>query len=159
MQKKREWLSVRGKNRLQKLFRIMKLTFFLCVFFVGSLQAAVNAQHRLTMKLGEVKLEQLFDEIQKQTHKIVVYNNERVSSNSWVVANYDNTLLEEILDEALRGTGLSYKLMDDYIVLVPQTEKSKATPQQVEETTIKGTVVDENSSALRGVAVVVGGAA
>jgi len=91
----------------------MKLTFFLCVFFVGSLQAAVNAQHRLTMKLGEVKLEQLFDEIQKQTHKIVVYNNERVSSNSWVVANYDNTLLEEILDEALRGTGLSYKLMDD----------------------------------------------
>ena len=159
MQKKREWLSVRGKNRLQKLFRIMKLTFFLCVFFVGSLQAAVNAQHRLTMKLGEVKLEQLFDEIQKQTHKIVVYNNERVSSNSWVVANYDNTLLEEILDEALRGTGLSYKLMDDYIVLVPQTEKSKATPQQVEETTIKGTVVDENNSPLPGVTVILKGTA
>ena len=66
MKKKREKVSIRGRNRLQKMLMVMKLTFFLTVLMLGSLHASVNAQLRLTMNLGEANLKEVFDEIQRQ---------------------------------------------------------------------------------------------
>ena len=133
----------------------MKLTFLLTVLFVGTLQASVNAQTRLTMNLGETNLKEVFNEIQRQTQKTVVYNNERLDLDRVIEADFDDEALEDILDKVLSGSGMGYKFTNDYIVIVPQEEP--ALPQTVEEQVIQGVVKDENGQPLPGVTVLLKG--
>lgn len=158
MKKKREKVSIRGRNRLQKMLMVMKLTFFLTVFMVGSLHASVNAQLRLTMNLGEANLKEVFDEIQRQTSKTVIYNNERLDLGRMIKADFNDMELDAVLDEVLSGSGMGYKFVNDYIVIVPQKEeKENFTSQTVKEKIIKGVVKDEEGSLLPGVTVLIKG--
>lgn len=158
MKKKREKVSIRGRNRLQKMLMVMKLTFFLTVFMVGTLHASVNAQLRLTMNLGEANLKEVFDEIQRQTSKTVIYNNERLDLGRMIKADFNDMELDAVLDEVLSGSGMGYKFVNDYIVIVPQKEeKENFTSQTVKEKTIKGVVKDEEGSLLPGVTVLIKG--
>ena len=133
----------------------MKLTFLLTVLFVGTLHASVNAQTRLTMNLGETNLKEVFNEIQRQTQKTVVYNNERLDLDRVIEADFNDEALEDILDKVLSGSGMGYKFTNDYIVIVPQEEP--ALPQTVEEQVIQGVVKDENGQPLPGVTVLLKG--
>ena len=141
------------------MLMLMKLTFLLTVLFVGTLHASVNAQTRLTMNLGETNLKEVFNEIQRQTQKTVVYNNERLDLERVIEADFNDEALEDILDKVLSGSGMGYKFTNDYIVIVPQEEP--ALPQTVEEQVIQGVVKDENGQPLPGIAatLLVGGGA
>ena len=131
----------------------MKLPFLMCVFFATSVSAEVWAQQRLTMRLGETGLKEVFKEIQRQTNKAVVYNDDQLTLSKKVKANFTDVELEEILKQVLQGQGMSYKFMDDYIILV----KQPATPQHVEEVTVKGKVTDKEGMPLPGVTIVLKG--
>ena len=133
----------------------MKLTFLLTVLFVGTLHASVNAQTRLTMNLGETNLKEVFNEIQRQTQKTVVYNNERLDLKRKINVDFQEAELETILREVLSGSGMTYKFVNDYIVIVPETKQSF--PQTVEEQTVTGTVRDESGQPLPGVTVLLKG--
>ena len=137
------------------MLMLMKLTFLLTVLFVGTLHASVNAQTRLTMNLGETNLKEVFNEIQRQTQKTVVYNNERLDLDRVIEADFNDEALEDILDKVLSGSGMGYKFTNDYIVIVPQEEP--ALPQAVEEQVIQGVVKDENGQPLPGVTVLLKG--
>ena len=131
----------------------MKLPFLMCVFFATSVSAEVWSQQRLTMRLGETGLKEVFKEIQRQTNKAVVYNDDQLTLSKKVKANFTDVELEEILKQVLQGQGMSYKFMDDYIILV----KQPATPQHVEEVTVKGKVTDKEGMPLPGVTIVLKG--
>ena len=118
----------------------------MCVFFATSVSAEVWSQQRLTMRLGETGLKEVFKEIQRQTNKAVVYNDDQLTLSKKVKANFTDVELEEILKQVLQGQGMSYKFMDDYIILV----KQPATPQHVEEVTVKGKVTDKEGMMMRG---------
>ena len=61
------------KNKPQKLLRIMKLIFLMCVCIATSVSARSLAQQRITMQLGETGLKAVFKEISRQTSKTVIY--------------------------------------------------------------------------------------
>ena len=65
-------------NRRRQIFRIMKLTVMLCVCCFCTLSANVMSQERLSMKLGEVPVKQVFEEIRRQTERIVICNDDRL---------------------------------------------------------------------------------
>ena len=56
MKKNANWRFVMRKNKPQKLLRIMKLIFLMCVCIVTSVSAKSLAQQRITMQLGETGL-------------------------------------------------------------------------------------------------------
>ena len=153
MKKSANWWLALPKNKPRKLFGVMKLPFLMCVFFATSVSAEVWAQQRLTMRLGETGLKEVFKEIQRQTNKAVVYNDDQLTLSKKVKANFTDVELEEILKQVLQGQGMSYKFMDDYIILV----KQPATPQHVEEVTVKGKVTDKEGMPLPGVTIVLKG--
>ena len=153
MKKNWNWRFVLEKNKPHQFFRVTKLTFFLCLCVMTSLEASVTAQQRLTMRLGETGLKEVFKEIQRQTNKAVVYNDDQLTLSKKVKANFTDVELEEILKQVLQGQGMSYKFMDDYIILV----KQPATPQHVEEVTVKGKVTDKEGMPLPGVTIVLKG--
>lgn len=155
MKKNRNWRFVQEKNKLYQFFRIMKLTFFLCMCVITTLQASVTVQQRLSMKLGKADVRQVFDEIQRQTSKTIIFNDDRLQLNRKIKADFSDIQLEELLDQILADSGMSYKLVDDYIVIVPREEQ--VLPQTVKERTVKGIVVDNKGVALPGVTVLIKG--
>ena len=133
----------------------MKLTFLLCVWFVSSLSATVLSQQRISMKLGEAGIKRVFEEIHRQTNKTVLYNDDRLMLDQKVKADFKDIKLEDLLDQILKDRGMSYKFMDDYIVIVPQPVSN--VPQAVEAKVIKGVVKDKNGQPLPGVTVMIKG--
>ena len=118
-------------------------------------RASVTAQQRLTMKLGKAGIREIFNEIQKQTSKTVIYNDDRLQLDQKIKADFKDIRLEELLDRILTERGMGYKLVDDYIVIIPKEEQ--AVPQVVQERIIKGIVVDNKGGILPGVTVLIKG--
>lgn len=137
------------------LMRMLRLVCLMCVVFVTSAQASVIAQKKLTMHLGETGIKQVFEEIQRQTGCMVMYNDDRLDLRKSVKANFENISLEELLANVLSGSGMNYKFVDDYIVIIPSMEVS--IPQSVESRIVKGVVTDKEHVPLPGVTVVVKG--
>ena len=153
MKKNANWWFVMRKNKPQKLLRIMKLIFLMCVCIATSVSARSLAQQRITMQLGETGLKAVFKEISRQTSKTVIYNDDLLKFDGKVRADFIDVELEEVLKQVLKDQRMSYKFMDDYILIVRQ----KDVPQTVSEITLKGTVVDQTGAALAGVTVLVKG--
>ena len=153
MKKNANWWFVMRKNKPQKLLRIMKLIFLMCVCIATSVSARSLAQQRITMQLGETGLKAVFKEISRQTSKTVIYNDDLLKFDGKVRADFIDVELEEVLKQVLKDQRMSYKFMDDYILIVRQ----KDVPQTVSEITLKGTVVDQTGAALPGETVLVKG--
>ena len=131
----------------------MKLIFLMRVCIATSVSARSLAQQRITMQLGETGLKAVFKEISRQTSKTVIYNDDLLKFDGKVRADFIDVELEEVLKQVLKDQRMSYKFMDDYILIVRQ----KDVPQTVSEITLKGTVVDQTGAALPGVTVLVKG--
>ena len=143
------WL-VLSKNKRQQMWRIMKLTWILCVCFVCTLSANVMSQQKLSMNLGETSMKTVFEEIRKQTNKVVIYNDDRLTLSKKVTADFKDVELGQLLDQVLAGSGLTYKFVDDYIVLIPVT---KAVSDEKKSVRVKGWVHDKNKEPIAGVTV------
>ena len=93
MKKSANWWLALPKNKPRKLFWVMKLPFLMCVFFATSVSAEVWSQQRLTMRLGETGLKEVFKEIQRQTNKAVVYNDDQLTLSKKVKANFTDAVM------------------------------------------------------------------
>ena len=147
------WL-VLSKNKRQQLWRIMKLTWILCVCFVCTLSANSLAQQKLSMNLGETSIKTVFEEIRKQTNKIVIYNDDRLALRKKVNADFKDMELADVLERVLAGSGMTYKFVDDYIVITPAVKPAQDEKKALR---VKGFVYDQNKEALPGVTVKVAG--
>lgn len=108
----------------QKAFRIMKLSFFILFVFVCQLFALNTDAQNVTIELKSNKLsiEELFKEIEKQTDYLVIYSTSGVRSNFDLSLTKKKAKVSEHLDEALRGHGLKYEFVNNYIILSKQEE-------------------------------------
>ncbi len=133
-------------NRFKVIFFIFFINSFLCV----SLFAQSNA--RITIKKKNTTLQEALQEIEKQSTYLVAFNESKLEKTQRIDLNINAEPLEEALSMVLSGTGLSYKIKDRHIMIVPE---SKPVAQQRRVT---GTVKDGNGEPLIGVNVKVKGA-
>ena len=144
------WL-VLSKNKQQQLSKIMKLTWILCVCFVCSLSANVMSQQRVNMNLGKTSIKTVFEEIRRQTGKIIIYNDDRLALERVVKADFKEADVRAVLDKVLAGSGMTYRFVDDYIVIVPEVKTTR--DSTVKQFQIKGKVTDKKGEAIPGVTV------
>ncbi|MFR7875467.1 MAG: secretin and TonB N-terminal domain-containing protein [Butyricimonas paravirosa] len=141
------------KKNIQKLIWIMiKMKLMCLVVALGctSLNAEVWSQEKkINLQLGEVNLEQLFEQIQQQINLQFVFNHEDVQGYK-VNANIKGKTVAEILDAALKDKPLKYEILSNYIVISPKTIQPT---QQTKEIKITGKVTDESGEVLPGVSV------
>ena len=97
MKKNANWWFVMRKNKPQKLLRIMKLIFLMCVCIATSVSARSLAQQRITMQLGETGLKAVFKEISRQTSKTVIYNDDLLKFDGKVRADFID--VEDVITE------------------------------------------------------------
>ena len=125
------------------------------VVFVGLLlfQPILSAQgnSRLTINNGKMTITEVFQEIEKQSNMPIAYNASKLNKKQAITLNVENATLEEVLTKTLAGTDFSYKIENDYIMIVDKTQQEAILKK------VSGAVVGEDNDPLIGVNVTIKG--
>ena len=129
------------REKVRKLFLMAKLSFIL-TFFCLQIQAIGFSQHtRLSIKLDNVSVKQLFIEIEKLTDLAFVYNTNDLDQLGTVNVNFTNEEIDKILDYCLKGKGVSYSFVNNHVVI---RRNELEVPQQ-KTRIISGKVLDKTT--------------
>lgn len=117
----------------------------------------------LTLHLKQVSLGRVFELIQEQSEYIIFYKDNQVNLSQLVSINSNNQEIDQVLKQALKKTGLKYKIFERQIVIVPDKDLNNAanllsqSNSELKLRKIDGKVVDEYGNPLPGASVFVAG--
>lgn len=131
----------------------MKLCLLFVMVFTFSLSANVRAQQeKVSLKLDNVPVKLLFDEIQKQTNLCFVFNTEQAQRLGPISLHVNQESVGNVLGRILENTGLMYEFDGNLIIIRPEVQK-----QEGKEMRITGKVTDKKKDPLPGVTVLIKG--
>ena len=135
--------------RFKQIFRIMRISTFLlmvCVFcsYAGN---AHSQNAKVSIRMNNVKLEKILNEIENQTDYLFIYNNQ-VDINKITSVKVKNEAVAQVLDRILSGTGINYELEGTHIILTTEAIKDLHAQQQAK--TVTGTVTDVSGEPIIG---------
>ena len=139
-------------NCRQKILRSMKLISPLLLIFMMHLSVSAKSQNKITLKFKNVALTKAITLVEEKSDYRFVYNNNLLPSEKKIDANFREADLPEVMSKLLSGTGLSYKMMQDNLVVLYQRD------DVVTDLPVKGKVTDEDGKGLEGASVKVKGA-
>lgn len=112
-------------------------------------------QEKVSISFKDALIEDIIKEVEVQSGYVVVYNNTLLKNMARVTVRLNNVNAKDALNEALKGSGLECKLVEDFLVISKKDgkdEEQKATFRK-----IKGKVMDEKGLTLPGVTVLIKG--
>lgn len=129
------------REKVRKLSLVTKLSFML-MFFCLQIQANGFSQHtRLSIKMDQVSVKQLFLEIEKMTDLAFVYNTNDVENLGTIDVDFTNEEVGKILEYCLNGKGLNFSFVNNHVVI---RKGEQQLPQQ-QGRLVSGKVVDRNT--------------
>lgn len=96
----------------------------------------------------------MLNDIEKQTNYLFVYDKKNVDTNRPISINASNQTVASVLQQLFAGTGVTYEMEGNNIVLTRQSATNASTQQSKR---VKGTVLDKNGELIIGANVVVKG--
>jgi TonB-linked SusC/RagA family outer membrane protein len=129
------------------LKNIRKSILIICLLLVGSAAYAQNSS-KITIKRKNILLQEALAEVRKLTKMSVSYNDSQLPVNR-ISLDIEKQPLEQALKVILKGTGFTYLIKDNYIMIVPEQNIKKAKSRN-----ISGNVVDAKGEPLIGVTVI-----
>lgn len=132
------------KGKRNRIFRIAAI-----MLLAGSL--SLQAQN-VSFNNERLTLKKAFEKIEAVSNYTIAYNAANLNVNRQVVLNQKNKSVPQVVGELLKGTGCTYKIIGNQIVITPE----KPT-KQAEKQTVSGRVVDEDGEPVIGASVKVKG--
>lgn len=129
------------------LKNIRKSILIICLLLVGSAIYAQNSS-KITIKRKNISLQEALAEVRKLTHMSISYNDSQLPVNR-ISLDIEKQPLEQALKVILKGTGFTYLIKDNYIMIVLEQNIKKAKSRN-----ISGNVVDAKGEPLIGVTVI-----
>lgn len=126
--------------------RISTFLLMVCVFcsYAGN---AHSQNAKVSIRMNNVKLDKILNEIENQTDYLFIYNNQ-VDINKITSVKVKNEAVAQVLDKILSGTGINYKLEGTHIILTTEAIKDLHAQQQAK--TVTGTVTDVSGEPIIG---------
>ncbi len=157
MKKKRKlWLT--NNVGLLKMIRMMRFTIFM-MFFSLTQVLAVNSysqQTRLTLDMKNARVEDVIDQIEKNTEFSFLYKKDIVDVERRIDVVVQEKRVNEVLDQIFEDTDISYTIRDRLILLAnKRTIQGMGAVQQ--PITVSGKITDSSGAPLPGVTVVIKG--
>ena len=153
---KKNWMhDLPWRGRLWKTCLIMK--FLVLLLFVAALplSASVYGQEaRVTLHLQNASFEEVVKVLERTTNYTFLYRDHQVADIKELNLEYTDVDIKVVLDACLKGSGLTYRLMDNTIVIQHVAVTSSDTLSKV---TVKGIVKDKKGELLPGVTIRVKG--
>ncbi len=148
-------------NGLAQFLRVMRITIFLLLIGISSVFAntTYSQSAKFSFNLKRATVKQVLDKIQDQSEFNIFYRDSQVDLDRKVDVTADDSSVEEILEQILTNTGLTYKIYDRQIVLIPAQETTTETEVQnaPQDKAVSGRIIDTEGHPLPGVSVVVKG--
>jgi TonB-linked SusC/RagA family outer membrane protein len=129
----------------------MKLTTALLLFTCFQVSARVFSQTRITLSQQSIELKKALSIIERKSSYRFLYNDETVKTGMKVDIEANNTPVTEVLDKLFAGKLLSYKILENNLVVI--TGKNI----EVTETKVTGKITAATGEVLQGVSVRVKG--
>ncbi|GHE45489.1 SusC/RagA family TonB-linked outer membrane protein [Sphingobacterium griseoflavum] len=145
------------RNKLYRLFGIMKLAAAILVLSLASVSASTFGQ-RISLHEKRATITTLLEKIERQIPYRFVYDQADIGDVYVENAFLKAVSLTEGLDLVLRKQGLDYKIIEDHIVVRKQVISPTVTLKAL-QTMVRGTVRDEGGQPIEGVTVSVKGQA
>lgn len=155
--KKKELRSFPG-GETGKLWRIMRLTMIFSFCFAMAVSAAGYSQNtRLNVDLQNITLRQVFEYVEQNSQFIFLYKNEDVNVDRKVNLNLRNATIDEIMEKALEGQDVTYKILDRQVILTREGVNPIAGANAQVSREVRGRVTGEDGQPVPGVSVIVSG--
>ena len=153
--KKKSNFWVWDDHGLRKMFLIMKICSCLLLCTMLSVSAMSYSQNtKLTMEKKSENLLSVLKELGRVSDYEFFYNDNEVNRYQVSFSMKDASVVD-ILEEILKGIPLSYRMVDNVIVITPR-ELKEETPKKI---VITGTVKEKGGDILPGVTVLLKGTA
>jgi TonB-linked SusC/RagA family outer membrane protein len=146
---KRLYASV-NRSRF-KILLLMKLMSPLLLIFMMQLSVSAKSQDKITIRFKNIELIKAISLIEAKSDYRFVYNNNIIPSGKKIDASLRDADLPEVMLRLLNGTGLSYKMMKDNLVVLYLRD------DEIKDISIKGTITDESGKLLEGASIKVKG--
>ena len=137
---------MRCVNLQGTIMRISTFLLMVCVFcsYAGN---AHSQNAKVSIRMNNVKLDKILNEIENQTDYLFIYNNQ-VDINKITSVKVKNEAVAQVLDRILSGTGINYELEGTHIILTTEAIKDLHAQQQAK--TVTGTVTDVSGEPIIG---------
>lgn len=140
--------------------KVNAILLLVILFTVSSLTASPGSAQTLSdvnvsIEINKGTLRSAFSQIEKQTDFRFAYRNELVSAFKDLSMSGETRSVKNMLDELLKNTGLSYKQLNNSIIIFK--EASAQVQTRIQDVYINGVVKDENNLPLPGVSVKIKG--
>lgn len=143
MQKSTKNRALFPRTPIFKLLIFMKMVFSMILLSFLCVSAKVNSQDlRLSLRLNNVPISEVVKAIEKKSSFKFVINHDLFDADTRVSVGAEMMPLKDILNKVLNGTGFSYKLLDDLIII---TKEHRGV--------LTGIVLDEKEAPMPGVTV------
>lgn len=135
------------------IFLAMKLTFLLVLLGVIQLSASVYSQNvKLSFELKNSTVKEVLRTIEDQSEFRFFYNEQFVDLNRKVSVRSENRDIESLLSEVFSGANISFKIMENKLIIITPTEGS-----QTQQKAVSGKVTDTSGMSLPGVTIAIKG--
>jgi len=146
--------------RTKKMLLIMRLSVLFILIAILSSSASVYSQAtKLTLKMENVRISDVFDAIEDQSEFIFFYNRDNFNDNYIVSVDFKEKKIDEILEELFKGHTVNYEISNRNILIkVPfQDVYPLEQQQQQQQRIVSGKITDIDNQPLPGVTIVVKG--
>lgn len=154
---KKKWIRDAIHNGAKtKMWKIMRLSIFFLLFCFSQAMAVSGyaQQTRLTLKMENVKVVDVLDEIENNSQFYFLFNQKMIDVERKVSINVKDKVIDKILEDLFSGTEVNFLVKDRQIVLTTYQAGEK---EPEGEKTISGKVTDQAGQALPGVTILVKG--
>ena len=131
----------------------MKLSILLILLGILQAKANVHAQGSITLTMQQAEIVKVLNKIEKKGEFRFLYNYDLTSLRKKVNVNFQNSDLKEALRNLFSGTDLTYKMLENNLVVVMSSSGKN------QDIRITGKVTGANGEPLPGVSVLVKGSA
>ncbi|MBR8534280.1 SusC/RagA family TonB-linked outer membrane protein [Carboxylicivirga sediminis] len=129
----------------------MKLSLFMMFVILWQVSANSYSQEtKLKLDISNASVKEVFKAIKSQSRFTFIFNEEDIAQVKAVSLSVNGETVESVLSACLQGTGLSWQVIDDVVIIKP----SKSISQQT-DLVITGQVLDEKGQPVPGVNVIV----
>ena len=138
-----------NKTRFCKIRNLFEVILLMCLSL--QIRGAQAQTARFTIHLERVPMEQVVNEIEKQSRYLFLFNKDIDSRRIIVSVNAENQTITQILPALFKDTGLDYTIEGMSILVTKKADASEKTVQ------VRGKVLDQQGQPIVGASVIVQG--
>lgn len=138
-------LDKQGGKWLRQTLKLLLIFTLLMSFSINLL-----AQNKIVISVKNSEIKEVLWLIEKQSKFTFMYNSQELKSAGNISVDINAKNVEEALNKCLVGTGLTYIIQDNVIVIKPEKKEIQKKVQEPIRVEIKGKVIDASGSPLPG---------